>query len=67
MLYEVITQAIEAAGLKALEVATDPADGICLDRLAEVLDHQRGGLASGLSEHIALGVTIDDRLRNNFV
>jgi len=36
-----LLQAIEAAGLKALEVATDPEDGICLDRLAEVLEMHR--------------------------
>jgi DNA-binding transcriptional MocR family regulator len=36
-----LLQAIEAAGLKALEVATDPEEGICLDCLAEVLEQQR--------------------------
>jgi DNA-binding transcriptional MocR family regulator len=35
-----LLQAIEAAGLKALEISTDPDDGICLECLAEVLDRQ---------------------------
>ena len=39
--YVGLLQVLEALGLRALEIATDPADGICLDSLSEALEQQR--------------------------
>lgn len=39
--YVGLLQVLEALGLKALEVATDPDEGICLDCLTEALERQR--------------------------
>ncbi len=39
--YVGLLQVLEALGLRALEIATDPEDGICLNRLAEILERRR--------------------------
>jgi DNA-binding transcriptional MocR family regulator len=39
--YVGLLQVLEALGLRALEIATDPEDGICLERLAEVVEHRQ--------------------------
>ena len=39
--YVGLLQVLESLGLKALEVATDPTDGICLECLGEAIEHHR--------------------------
>jgi DNA-binding transcriptional MocR family regulator len=63
-----ILQAIESAGMKAVEIATDPHTGICLDQLGRALDSRRiSCVMLNPTLHNPLGFTMPEVHRERLV